>query len=265
MSELKNNPLKNRTVLVHSFQIELAQLLENAGADVLKCPKLKIHPPENFTSLDEAIENLYGYDWLIFINIDSIKCFLTRLRQLGHETSELDSIRVCALGESTAATLEESHVHVDVVSTEFSAAAIIDTLANYLGGRDKLAGLNFMIPQAAIGRDYLKEDIEAAGARADVVAAYRTEAGESSLLRMRTILTSGGVDCAAFVDPSDVRDFARLMDTNDLSRLLKNVAVATLDDQTFATASDFGLTTTIKPNGPGIQSFVDAIWSHFSA
>jgi uroporphyrinogen III methyltransferase / synthase len=265
MTETQNHPLKNRTVLVLSSQTEFAELVENAGAHVLRCPQLEIQPPEDFNSMDEAIENLFGYDWLIFVNNDSVRFFLTRLRQLGHETSELDSIRVCAIGEPTAATLEESQVHVDLVCGEFSAVTIIDRLANYLGGHDKLAGLNFVIPQAADGRDYLKPNIEDAGARADIVAAYRTTAAsDSSLLRLRTIVESGGVDCFAFIDPSEGHGLARLLDTNDLSRLFKNVALATLDDQTAATALTFGLTSVIKPKSPVIQSLIDEISSYFS-
>ena len=233
---------------------------------MLRSPKLEILPPDNFTSLDEALENLYGYDWLIFINIDSVSFFLTRLRHCGHETSELDSIKVCALGDASAAMLEESHVHVDLVCGELSAVTIVVSLANFLGGRDKLTGLNFMIPQAAVGRDYVKPAIEGAGARADVVAAYRTTAAnDSSLLRLRTIVESGGVDCVAFTDSAEVHAFARLLDTNDLSRLLKNVAVAALDVQTAATVSTFALTTAIKPKSPVIQSLVDDISAHFSA
>jgi uroporphyrinogen-III synthase len=265
MSERKNKPLKNRTVLVSSSQTALVELIENAGAQVLRCPELEIQSTD-YTTLDDAIENLYGYDWLIFINVDSVGFFLKRLSARGRETSELDSIKVCAIGESPANLLEESHVHVDLFSSEFNAVAVVESMANYLGGRDKLAGLNFMIPQAGIGRDYLKLSLEDAGARADVVDTYRTTAaGDSSLLRLRTILTSGGVDCVAFVSPSEVHDFARLLDTNDLSRLLKNVAVATLDDETAATVSDFGLATATKPNRPVIQSLVDTISSHFSA
>lgn len=266
MSELKNNPLKDRTVLVLSFQTELAELFDHAGAHVLRCPTLEIQPPETSTSIDEAIESLYGYDWLIFINVDSVSCFLTRLLQLGHETSALDSIKVCAIRDSTAAKLEDSYVHVDLVCGEFNASTVIDRLANYLGGRGKLTGLNFMIPQAAVGRDYLKGHLEDVGARADVVNGYRTTAAnDSSLLRLRTILTSGGVDCVAFIRPSDVDDLARLFDANDLFPLFKNVTVATLDDDTAETALEFGLTTAIKPNHPVIQALVDAISSYFSA
>ncbi|HKP38439.1 MAG TPA: uroporphyrinogen-III synthase [Pyrinomonadaceae bacterium] len=263
MSEIKPHALKNRIVLAHPSQTELARLIEESGAKALFWPKLSIQTPESFTDLDEAIESLYGYDWLIFVNSVSADSFLARFRHLGHETNELDATRVCALGDSTVAVLEQAQVHVDLVCGRLSAAAVIESIANYLGGRDKLAGLTFALPQAAIGRGYLKPLLEDAGARADVVAAYQTTSGgDSSLLRLRTILDSGGVDCLAFTCPAEVNDFAQLFDTNDFSRLA-GIDVATSDDAA-ATAAALGFITTIKPNGPGIQALVDAISSHFA-
>ena len=250
-------------VLVHSSQAELARRIEDGGAKVLAWPKLTIQPPETFTDLDEAIESLYGYDWLILVNSVSANSFLARFKHLGHETNELDATRVCAIGESTAGILEQSQVHVDLVCGQLSAAAVIESLANYLGGRDKLAGLTFLLPQAAVGRPYLKPSLEDAGGRADVVIAYRTTTGgDSSLLRLRTILAGGGVDCVAFTCPDEVNDFAQLFDTNDFSPLA-GIAVATTDDETAASAAAFSLITTIGPNGPGIHALVDAISSHF--
>ena len=264
MPEPQSHPLKNRIVLAHSSQTDLTRLIEDAGGEVLLWPKLEIQTPETFTGLDEAIENLYGYDWLIFINAVSAISFLARLTHLGHETNELDATRVCAIGDAAAGILEQSHVHVDLVCGHLSAAAVIDSLANYIGGRDKLARLSFAIPQAAIGRDYLKPPLEDAGARADIVAAYRTTAAsDSSLLRLRTILMSGGVDCLVFTSSTEVDEFARLFDTNDFSGITE-MAVATPDDETAATASAFGLTTSIKPQDSGISSLVAAISSSFS-
>jgi uroporphyrinogen-III synthase len=59
-------------------------------------------------------------------------------------------------------------------------APSIAAVTSYAGGSDALRGVNFLLPQAAIGRDYLKDDLTDAGARADVVAAYRTVAGGDS-------------------------------------------------------------------------------------
>ena len=84
-------------------------------------------------------------------------------------------------------------------------------------GRDSLRGLNFLIPCAPIARQYLQQALEDAGARVDVVIAYRTVALTSQLLsQLNALLAGGGVDCVAFSMASDVRQFAELFDTNDL-------------------------------------------------
>src|SRR6185295_17620612 len=148
MLETRTHPLEDRIVLVHPSQTEFARLIEDGGAKVVRWPELNIQTPETFTDLDETIESLYGYDWLIFINSVSADSFLARFRHLGHETNELDATRVCALGDTTAGVLEQSQVHVDLVFGRLSAAAVVESLANYLGGRDRLAGLTFALPQA---------------------------------------------------------------------------------------------------------------------
>jgi uroporphyrinogen III methyltransferase/synthase len=253
-------------VLLLTAHLELTKHLEDAGARVVPCPKLDIQPPESFTALDEAIENLYGYDWLIFGNVDSVRFFLQRLEQQEHEISELDSLKVCAIGELTRTVLEEARVHVDVESAQLDSATVVEALATYLGGADSLRGLNFLIPQSTIGRDYLKDHLEEAGARADVIAAYRTAAAsDSRLVRLRTLLLSGGIDCVVFADASEVHSFARLFDTNDLGALLSNVALAALDEETAETAARFKLATALRPAGRSGQSLAEAIAGYYSS
>jgi uroporphyrinogen-III synthase len=241
---MENLPPGNRNVLVMSA--ELSQALERAGARVLTCPKLEIQSPDTFTGLDEAIENLYGYDWLIFVSADSVRLFLKRLEAQSVNVGDLDSLRVCAIGESTLAALEESQVHIDLVPAEFAAAGIVAALATYLNGTDGLNGVNLLIPQATIGHDYLKPALENAGARADVVATYRTTADNSNLLRLRTLMSSGSLDCVAFAEASEVHDFARLFDTNDLADLLNQLAVACIGELTTKAAAEHGLRARVQ-------------------
>jgi uroporphyrinogen-III synthase len=260
-----SRPLADRVVLFVTQHLELTKRLEDAGARVLTCPRLEIHPPETLSALDEAIDNLYGYDWSIFINAHSVSFFLQRFQHQGREIDELDSLKVCAIGELTKTALEGSQIHVDVVPGQLNSAAVIDVLARYLGGLHSLSGLNFLIPQAAIGRDYLKDPLEKAGARADLVATYRTVAtSDSSLFRLRTLLTSGGIDCLVIADSSEVYDFAKLFDTNDLDALLRNVAVAGLDEETSETVVRLGAVVAIRPSGQLLPTIPDAIAAYFS-
>ena len=261
-----NQALAGRTVLIApSGDHELVIELTRHGARVITWPKIEIIDPESFTALDEAIQNLFGYDWLIFANPNAAGFFLRRLQALGHEISELDALRVCALNDTTRQQLEESQVHVDLVPERPATDGVMAALETYNGGRESLRALNFLLPRAAISGDYLRQATEDAGARVDVVAAYRTSGSHTSeLVRLSVLLDGGGIDCVAFTSLAGVRAFSQLLDTNDLPRLLKEVAVACADEDTAQAAVEFGLRAQITPAESTIPELARAIAFYFS-
>ena len=236
--------LTGRTILIGPSDVhgrELTTKLEQQGARVLTWPKLDPAKSELHAAVDEAIENLFGYDWLVLRNVNAVNFLLGRFRELGHDISEMDSLRVCAIGETTIARLEESQVHVDVIPDQFSSEAAFTAIETYIGGRNSLGGLNFLIPRAAIASDSLTRSLEEAGARVDEVTAYRTCAvNNPDLARVNALLTGGGIDCIVFAGSSEVHEFAAVFDTNDLSRLLEGVTVC-IHEGTRKAAADFGL------------------------
>jgi uroporphyrinogen III methyltransferase/synthase len=261
-------PLTGRTIVItraRAQSAEFAAELERLGARVISCPTIEIVEPESYALLDEAIENLYGYDWLIFTSVNGVDYFLRRLEARGHDTSELDELRVCAIGEATALRLREARIHVDVVPEQFKAEGAYLAIAAYVGGRAELNRLNFLIPRAAVARDYLPKALEEAGARVDVVPAYRTVAPQTSERgRVEAMLTGGAIDCITFTSSSTVANFARLFDTTDLSQLLEGVCVACIGDVTAATAAEYNLRTNIRPDEYTIPALTRAIVDYYS-
>lgn len=216
----------------------LGQQLETAGLRVLSWPSLQIQPPKTFAPLDEAIENLFGYDWIMFVSPEGVRFFLQRLTHLGHEVSVLDALRVGAISEETAMVFDHAAVHIDVVANRTDPAAVINQLANYAGA-DSLDRLNLLLPQAAIGRDYLKPHLEGRGARADVAVAYQTVASEdlTRLTGLQSMLLTGSIDAVAFSSADEVGELARVFDTASLSTLLEKAWVLTADESTTKAAS----------------------------
>ena len=263
MGSVSNNQaLKDRTVLVSSVSSELGIELEHSGARVITAPKLEIHEPESHVALDEAIENLFGYDWIIFANIYAVDYFLRRFHQLNHDNSELDDLRVCAIDGAGRTRLEEMRVHVDLIPDDHAASRVIDALGAYVGGREAFRTANFLIPRSATSIDPLPQVLEDAGARVDVVAAYGiASTNESLLAQLRALLVGGGIDYLAFSGPSEVEMLAQLFDTHDLSRLLQDVVVACIDQPTKQTAHEFGLSAVVVPPESSIKAFVEAIRS----
>jgi len=262
----RNQPLAGRTVVVTRARDQVdafAELLEKYGAEVIACPTIEIQELEDYQRLDEAINHLYGYDWLILTSVNSVNYFFKRLLALGREASSLDELRICVIGDATAERLGELQVHVDLIPSDFKAEGVFAALENFAGGKEQLKGLNVLLPRASVARDFLPRALEEAGARVDVVPVYRT-ALPANIDRGRVAaMLSGSADCIAFTSGSTVKNLGRLFDTHDLSIALSGITVGCLGDITAQTAAEFGLRVEIQPLNAKISDFAKAIADHF--
>jgi uroporphyrinogen III methyltransferase/synthase len=263
MSIDKAKALSGRTVMITRARAQAAQFaaeLEGFGARVIACPTIEIVPPESYAQLDDAIDNIFGYDWLILTSTNAVEHFLARLVTLGKDVGELDGLRVCAIGEATTERLVAAHVHVDVVPEKSRAEGVFEALEQYIGGREHFDGLNFLMPRAAVARDFLPRALEAAGARVDTVAAYRTVRPETTdRARVEALLVGGGVDVVTFTSSSTVHNFAQLFDTRDLRPLVGGARIACIGGVTAETAAEYGLRADIVPTESNAHALALAV------
>jgi uroporphyrinogen III methyltransferase/synthase len=260
------DPLAGKTVVVTRAASQAGELvaeLEHYGARVIICPTIEIAEPESYERLDEAIDHLYGYDWLIFTSANAIAFFLRRLTTRGIAIDQLDDIKVCAIGQASADKLRDAHVHVDVIPSEAKAEGVFAALTEYAGGVEQLRGLNILLPRAAVGRDYLPKALEDAGARVDVVTTYRTVVPENLDRGRLSAMLAGSADCIAFTSSSTVKNLALLFDTHDLSGVLSGVTIACIGDVTAATATEFGLNVQIQPAQFTVKALAKAIADYY--
>jgi uroporphyrinogen III methyltransferase/synthase len=261
-------PLAGRTIVITRAQNqadEFVSELRQYGAEVVLCPTIEIRELESYERLDEAIDHLYGYDWLVFTSVNGVEHFFKRLEARGHDASDLDELKVCAIGEATAARLRDLQVHVDVIPGEFKAEGVFAALERFVGGTEALTRLNVLIPRAAVARDYLPRALEEAGARVDVVPAYRTAVPDDLDRGRVAAMLSGSADCIAFTSSSTVRNLAQLFDTQDLSEALAGVVIACIGDITATTAAYYGLQVEIQPPQFTIPALARAIAGYFSS
>ncbi len=259
-------PLAGRTVVVTRAASQASAFittLESYGANVISCPTIEIAEPESYERLDEAIDHLYGYDWLIFTSANGVEYFLRRLTTRGLKIEELDELKVCAIGEATADKLRDAHIHVDLIPSQSRAEGVFAALNEFLGGSERLHGVNFLIPRAAVGRDYLPKALAAAGARVDVVTAYRTVLPEDLDRGRLSAMLTGSADCIAFMSSSSVKNLALLFDTHDLGEKLQSLAIACIGDVTAATVVEYGLQVHIQAEQTTANDLANAIAKYF--
>src|SRR5690349_459049 len=262
------NPLEGRTVIVTRAAAqaqELTKLLENLGAHVIACPTIEIKELDNYERLDEALDHLYGYDWLILTSTNGVDFFLKRMLAHGLKIDDLDEIRVCAIGQRTADKLHEAHVHVDIVPSQSTAEGVFATLSEFIGGAERLRGLNILLPRALVGREHLPKALEDAGARVDVVPAYQTVLPADLDRGKLSAMLAGSGDCIAFTSPSTIKNLAKLFDTQDLGKVLSGVVVACIGNVTSAAAVEYGLKVDIQPANFTTADLAHAIADYYLA
>lgn len=257
--------LSGRTIVItrpRGQAEQFASELEERGATVLICPTIEIAPLENYDRLDEAIDHLFGYDWVVFTSANAVHYFFERFEKTNHSVSDCDEVRICAIGEATAEKLHERNIHVDVIPTDSKAEGVFAALEQFVGGTDGLTGLNFLLPRAVVARDHLPKALEAAGARVDIVPAYTTVVPDVDRARLAAML-AGGTDCITFTSSSSVKNLAKLFDTHDLNFILGNTVIACIGEVTAETAREHGLHVLIQPPHSQISSLVDSISDFF--
>jgi uroporphyrinogen III methyltransferase/synthase len=243
---------------------ELTAALEEYGARVFVCPTIEIREPDSYERLDEALDHLYGYDWLIFTSANAVTFFMQRMTSRGLKVEDLDEIKVCAIGQRTAERLHDVKTHVDVVPSQSTAEGVFAALIEFVGGEASLRGLNVLLPRAVAGRDYLPNALEQAGARVDVVPTYQTVVPENfDRGRLAAMLTGSG-DCIAFTSPSTIKNLAKLFDTHDLGKALPGVVIACIGPVTAAAAAEYGLRVDIQPEQQTVKDLARAIAEYYN-
>ena len=260
-----NRSLEGRTIIVTraaSQAADLTGILESYGAKVIVCPTIEIREPDNYDRLDEALEHLYGYDWLIFTSTNGVEFFLKRLTDRGQQIADLDDIKVCAIGQKTADKLHDAHVHVDLVPSQSTAEGVFAALSEFV---EHLPGLNILLPRAATGREVLPEALQKAGARVDVVTTYQTVLPDNIDRGKLAAMLAGSADCIAFTSPSTIKNLARLFDTHDLGKTLPGMIVACIGSVTSEAASEYGLRVDIQPEQFTTKDLAQAIANYYLA
>ena len=120
---------------------DFADALIAEGAQPIFFPVIEIIPPDDFSALDFAIQNLDEYDWLILTSVHGVEAFFERLDVLGVKGIP-PRMRVAAVGSRTARDLSRQGIWVDHVPDEYFSEAM---LAGF--GRT-IYGERFLLPQS---------------------------------------------------------------------------------------------------------------------
>ncbi len=236
--------------------------LNRLGAECLEFPTIEVVPPESWDALDQSINALDKYQWLLFTSVNGVKYFLKRLEYLGKDVRDLKGLKIGAIGPKTAEAWSHLGIRPDLMPSEYRAEAVVECFKE----QETVKGLKILLPRATQAREVLPEELKKMGAEIDVVPAYQTIKPDHDTGSVKEMLEQGSIDMVTFTSSSTVENFVEMFgaDKASLNQWMKNVTVACIGPITTKTAHEKGFSVDLVPSEYTIESFTESIVGYFS-
>ena len=261
----EKRPLFGKRIVVTRTREQASELmagLEENGGNCLEYSTIKIEPVESYEVLDEELERLEEYHWILFTSLNGVRYFFERLYEKGMDARSMKGPGIAAVGKATADLLLEYGVRADLLPTVFTGEGLAETLLD-----QGVEGRNVLIPRAEKAREILPETLRGAGAQVTVAPVYRNVPPEGKREQLREELEAGKVDMVTFTSSSTVRNFLSMVDADtdsELKRLMHEVTIAAIGPITAKTVTDNGLKVDVQPESYTIPDMIHAIVDYYS-
>ncbi len=262
MRWFENRPLFGRRIVVTRAREQASDLIHQLtalGAECIQCPTIKVKPPEDWTPLDNAIDTIHQYDWIVFTSVNGVDYFFGRLFEQGRDVRALGHIKTAAIGPATAERLLARGLQCDILPKSYRAESVVDAFSEVA-----TAGGRVLLPRAKEARSVLPEELTRMGMSVDDVTVYETWQAQESAAELVARLEAGTVDMVTFTSSSTVKNFLRLLPSDGTDRLMQDIAVASIGPITSQTARDLGLAVTTEAESYTIPGLIQAIVNHVS-
>ena len=176
---------------------ELKRRFTELGAEVMIQPAIRISDPPDWKPVDNALEHLDRYDWLVFSSVNGVRDLLDRLcgpnkisepRGLSPRQVFFKYLKLAAIGPATAEALDRYHLRADLVPKEYRAESLACELAKVAAGR------RFLLARASRGRDVLAEQITSAGGVVEQIVVYSSTDVDRAEPDVTAALLAGRID-----------------------------------------------------------------------
>lgn len=255
MSGQAGLPLAGRRVLVTRAAHQAGKLsgrLRALGAEPVAIPVLEIQPPDDLGPLDEALNSIASFDWLIVTSANTVEALTARIAVLGLSFAPFAAIPVAAVGRATADAAVRAGFRVELVPDSYIAEGLVEVMWTVAAGK------RLLLARAKVARDVIPEELGKIAAALTVVDAYQTARPVGTGERLRAALTAG-LDAATFTSSSSAKNLAEAAGEAGLAFPFAGVAAASIGAITSATLRELGWEPAVEASPSDIGGLVDAL------
>jgi uroporphyrinogen III methyltransferase/synthase len=169
MDWFTTRPLFGIRLLITSSEstaTKLQSLISEEGGISVVEPALKITPPVSWQQIDDIIQGIERFDWIIFASTHGVDIFLQRMWDKGLDARALGTNRIACVGESTAICLKRWGLSSDCTPKEAGIGNLVSLLL------PECSGKRCLLVRTATGKQLGIEALVAAGASVECADVY---------------------------------------------------------------------------------------------
>ncbi len=235
-----------------------AASLEALGAEVLIAPTVEILPLDDYDPLDQTIERIGTFDWLVFTSRNGVNHFIDRLEVLGRDLRALGHLKLAAIGPSTAEALARYHLKADLIPESYRSEALAEALVS------RVAGCRVLLARADRGRTILKDELQSI-AEVEQVAVYRNADALTIAPEILARIESGTVDWITLTSSAIAGRLLGLLSEEAKARIGQSVRLASLSPVTSEAITKLGFPVAVEASTYTWDGLVEALVARIAA
>ena len=255
-------PLLGKKIVVTRARAQASDLVEKLsrlGAECVEIPAIRINPLSDNSALENAVQRIDTYQWLVFTSVNGVDFFFKTLYELGRDVRSLGHLKFACIGPATRDRLRTFGIVADILPETYRAESVVQAFEN-----QNVDGTNILLPRAMEARTVLPEELNSMGAIVHEVPAYVTTPDQRSMEYFSGSVEHADIDMVTFTSSSTVKNFRGLfLDDKDFSAFMKRCATACIGPITADTAANSGLDVHISAETYTIDGLVDAILEYY--
>lgn len=251
----EKKPLFGKNIMVTRSRTQSSSIVEkimDLGGNPIEIPTIKIEKIENNTELENEINNIRDYTYLVLTSKNAVEIFFDKLEEMNLDTRALANLKVCAIGSATAKEIKSRGIIADIVPKAFVAESLFDELKDKLTKED-----NILIPRARNARDYLVDKLSEI-CTVKEVHTYESVIDTSKKDEILDILEKEDLDFITFASSSTVRNFVEIIGQDNLDKI-NSSKVISIGPITSATAEELNINVYKEAETATIDKIVEAI------
>jgi uroporphyrinogen-III synthase len=248
--------LKDKKVLVPRGKKEakpFSHLLESFGGIPIEIPLLAFRPVELNDKLQQLLEKLHTYDWIIFTSKVTVETLVSLIGP--NKLSSLPKIAV--IGKKTEEVLRAKGLDAEFFPSRFVAETFVEEFLPYIR-----RGMKICIPKGNLAREYISDSLKKAGAIVDEAIVYETYMPEESHEQLAKMIAEDQLDILMFTSPSTVDHFMSVVEEYQLKKHLETCLIGCIGPMTENKLRSYGLTVHASPKVYTVAEMINSMNSY---